>query len=242
MPRTSVKAAWPKKKTATQVAKDILAKAINSRRGLNPAPKAGLRGMQLQAVRTGGWANPSTSETKFIDTSPIPTLTTGVDTFTTPILLNGCIQGTEATQRLGRKIVMTSLYLKGRLSLAPTTTGGGYVRIAIVYDKQANGAAPAATDVFLTDNNTSPNNLSNRDRFVKVVDMESPVISVAGEYQVPIEIFRKLGLETTFNTGNAGTIGDITGGSLYLFIGRTSSFGVANPTFNSQCRIKFTDH
>lgn len=241
MPRTSVKTPqW--KKTRAGVAKGILQKAINQARGLGPVPRA-RQAMMLQAVRTGGWANPSSAETKFIDTTPLPVLTAAVNTFVaTPILLNGCVQGTEATNRLGRKIVMKDLLLKGQLQLDPTTTGGGFIRIAVVYDKQSNGVAPAITDVFLTNALNSPNNLSNRDRFVKVVDMESPSISPNGDYSVPIVIYRKLNLETCFNTGNAGTIGDITTGSLYLFVCNNNGFATAAPLAGFQSRIKFTDH
>jgi Geminivirus coat protein/nuclear export factor BR1 family. len=198
--------------------------------------------VRQQAVRVGGWANPATAETKFIDTSPNPTLTQAVSTWvSTPILLNGCIQGTEATQRLGRKITMTSLYAKINLTMSTTTTLGGYVRVAVVYDKQANGTAPGITDVFLNNLITSPNNLSNRDRFVKIVDMETPIISTSGDPICTLEIYRKLNLETCFNTGNAGSIGDITSGSLYLYVCNNASFQTAPALFTSQFRVKFTD-
>lgn len=242
--KVNIKTPWDnkKKRTAVQVAQKAVNKAINQARGLVPVPRA-LQGMKLQALRTGGWSNPSQAETKFIDTSPTFTLTAGANTFVaTPVLLNGCIQGTEATQRLGRKISMTSMYLKGNILLQGTTVGGGFLRLAIVYDKQSNGTAPAITDVWLTNAITSPNNLSNRDRFVKVVDIETPVIGVQGDFSIPVEIYRKLNLETLFNTGNAGTVGDITTGSLHMFICNNAGFTVAPPVDAFQCRIKFTDH
>lgn len=238
----SVKAAKAPKRTAAAVAKGILTKAINQARGLTPVPRA-LQATKLQALRTGGWANPSQAETKFIDVSPGVTTTPAVSTFfATPRLLNGCIQGTEATQRLGRRIVMTSLYLKGNIRLDPTTAGGGFNRVVVVYDKQANATTPAITDVLLADDITSPNNLSNRDRFVKIIDMETPSIGVGGDYSVPIEIYRKLNLETCFNTGNAGTVGDITTGSLWLFFCNNAGFTTAGPLVSLRSRVKFSDH
>lgn len=240
MPK-NVKVLVMPKKTAAYTAKKITQKAIAQARGLVGGPSR-MSAMKLQAIRTGGWANPAVAESKFIDTSPSPTLTPAVNTWVaTPILLNGCVQGTEATNRLGRKITMTSLYLKMQATLAATTTLGGYIRYAVVYDKQANGTAPAITDVFLSNNQLSPNNLSNRDRFVKIIDKETPVISVNGDPTVSIEEYRKLNLETCFNTGNAGTIGDITSGSLYLFVANNGSFGTAAPFFGGTCRVKFAD-
>lgn len=198
--------------------------------------------LRQQAVRVGGWARPATMEAKFIDTSPAPTMTAAVSTWVaTPILLNGCIQGTESTQRLGRKITMTSLYAKINFTLASTSTGGGYARVAVVYDKQANAAAPAITDVFLSNLNTSPNNLSNRDRFLKIVDMETPIISTSGDPICSIELYRRLNLETCFNTGNAGTVADITSGSLWLFVCNNAGIATTAPGFASQFRVKFTD-
>lgn len=240
MPRASVKTSFPKKRTAAALAKNILSKAINQARGVTPVPRA-RQALMLQAVRTGGWSNPSTAETKFIDVSQAATATTS-GAWSSLYLLNGTIQGTEAVNRLGRKITMTSLYLKLRFALASTTTQGGFLRVAVVYDKQANGTAPSITDIYLSNNYLSPNNLSNRDRFVKIIDKEIGPLSAQADFAVPLEEFRKLMLETTYNTGNAGTIGDITTGSLYLLVADSGTFATAQPTFSFQSRIKFTDH
>lgn len=198
--------------------------------------------MRQQAVKTGGYGNPQLAETKFIDVTPSFTLSTSSNAFVaTPVLLNGCIQGTEATQRLGRKITMTSLYVKGALQFAPTGTLGGYVRIAVVHDKQSNGTAPGITDVFLSNDLNSPNNLTNSDRFTKVADFESGIVSANGDCVAPIEFYRKLMLETAYNTGNAGTVADIASGSLYMFICNNGNFTTTAPTIRLQSRVKFLD-
>ena len=54
-------------------------------------------------------------------------------------------------------------------------------------------------------------------------------------------IYKKLNLETMFNSGSAGTIGDITSGSVYLFVAQTGGILVANPIFNWRARVRFTD-
>lgn len=235
----NVKTTFPKKRTAAQVAKGVLKKAIDTRRGIVPMSR--MSALKVQALRTGGWANPQIAETKFIDNTASTTLATAAATFSSAILLNGCVQGTEAVNRLGRKIVMTSLYLKGTATLQAASTQGGYVRIMVVYDRQANGTAPAITDVLLADSSISPNNLSNRERFVKVIDHETQNVSTQGDFAVPFEIYRKLNLETNFNTGNAGTVGDITTGSLYMFLAQSASIATAGPVVNWRARVKFAD-
>jgi len=172
-----------------------------------------------QAKRTGGWANPAKgAEVKFLDTSPSGTISFASSTFATGVLLNGCINGSDASTRIGRKINIKSLLIRYEGHLASTSTGGGCFRILVVYDKQANATAPAITDVLLTDHFLSANNLSNRDRFTTIFDHITDNVSANGEYLVSDVLYKRLSLETMFNAGNAGIIGDIASGSIYLFI------------------------
>lgn len=199
-------------------------------------------GIVSQSIRTGGWTNPSGGkELKFIDVAAAPAPNAAAVTFANGVLLNGCIQGTEAVNRIGRKIHMKSLYMRYSLRMAATSTLGGCIRILVVYDKQANATAPAITDVLLEDAFRSPNNLSNRDRFVVLVDHISEPISATGNYEVGDVIYRKINLESMFNTGNAGTVGDMTSGSVYLFVAQSGAIGTAGPGINVRSRIKFTD-
>ena len=55
-------------------------------------------------------------------------------------------------------------------------------------------------------------------------------------------IYKKINLETMFNGGTAGTIGDITSGSVYLFVAQTANIGTANASFNWRSRIRFQDN
>lgn len=194
-----------------------------------------------QALRTGGWANPSSgAELKFVDNSVTGALLPS--TMTVAQLLNGLAPGSTASTRIGRKVIMRSLLFKYRYSLQPTTTQGGKVRIMLVYDKQANAAAPVATDILLSTNFTSQNNLSNRDRFVVLCDHISEPISVNGNWTGTGEVYKRFSLETMFNAGTAGTIGDITSGSVYLVYGTTSTFGVAAPSIDWDSRVRYVDN
>jgi len=202
----------------------------------------GLSGTSQQAMRTGGWADPVRGgEMKFVDVSVSAATAIGAATFSAAQLLNGIQQGSDATNRVGRKINLKSLYLRYNFSLSATSTNGGTCRILVVYDKQANAAAPAITDILLADAFTSPNNLSNRDRFVTLVDHVTPSIGTAANWAVADVCYRKINLETMFNSGNAGTIGDITSGSVYCFYAQSGAIGTAAPALTYRARIKFTD-
>jgi len=216
-----------------------------------PAPRSGgslgpRSSTARQSLRTGGWANPTQGgERKFTDVSGTLAPAFGSSAFTTPgptFLLNGLVPDSTATGRIGRKVVMKSLYFRYSAQLAPTSTQGSPIRIIIVYDKQANTQAPGVTDILLADSFTSPNNLSNRDRFVILADEVTEPVSTGGTYAVAGVIYKKLNLETMFNAGTAGTIGDITSGSVYVLAAQTSNVLVAAPTVIFRSRIRYTDN
>lgn len=198
--------------------------------------------VKRQSIRTGGWHNPSRGgELKYIDTSIAQNVTFGVATFTAPQLLNGVIQGSDATNRIGRKINLKSIYVRGTWWAGPTSTSGAPLRVIIFYDKQANAAAPAATDLLLASDFTSPNNLNNRDRFVVIADQVLSTISNTGDPTTTMECYKKINLETLFNSGNAGTIGDITSGSLWIMFAQSGQLGTANGQFVYRARVRFDD-
>lgn len=99
--------------------------------------------------------------------------------------LNMITIGSSMWNRQGRKITMKSLRLRGYI----VATGNNFsvlqtnfARITVFYDKQTNGAAPVASDLFLdqasvaTDSSiTSPLsgiNLNNRERFEVIWDKQ----------------------------------------------------------------------
>lgn len=202
-------------------------------------------GIDAQALRVGGYANPTRmGELKFSDVTNTLTCAIGAATWTTPgptFLLNGLVPDSTATGRIGRKIQMKSLYLRLVPSMAATSTFGGSIRVIVVYDKQANAVAPAVTDVLVTDTFTATNNLSNRDRFVVLYDQISDPLSTAGQVATHMEYYKKINLETCFNAGVAGTIGDITTGSVYIMAAQSGGIGTAAPTVNFRSRIRYSD-
>lgn len=199
-------------------------------------------------LRTGGWyggyGRRGREELKTIDTESYVTSTSSGVLY----LLSGVAQGTDYTQRIGRKINMKSLLM--RVSMNPnsgtTSNVGDFVRMLIIYDAQANGTAPAVTDVLQTANYLSPMNLNNRDRFKiiseKLVSM-NPAVFTSGSLtngnaqNKSYEIYKKIYLDEVFSNTTA-LIGSIASGSIYLLIiaAAATATGVG-----WNCRIRFSD-
>jgi len=209
-------------------------------RGRFTAPRSSTT---IQSMRTGGWASSSRSgELKFLDVNTaIAVGGPAAATFGTGILLNGLATGTDASSRIGRKVTLKSLYVRWSSIFVAGAGGGGAIRILVVYDKQANAAAPSITDILLANDFNSPNNLSNRDRFVTLTDFVSDQLS-SGANLADCGVFHKtLNLETMFNAGSAGTIADITSGSVYMFIAQSGGITTTAPTLSYRSRIRYTD-
>lgn len=155
-----------------------------------PVPKSFLRFnnqqqiVQYQQTRPGG-------EIKSIDITNSTTPTTNTEVIwpmnTTPKIncLNLITIGSSQWNRIGRKISMKSLRLRGNISVtgfAATSPQPMYCRLTVLYDKQSNGALPTAPDIFLDQASvaadsslttyTSGINLNNRERFEVIWDKQ----------------------------------------------------------------------
>lgn len=208
--------------------------------------------MQSGAFATG-------SEIKCVD---IPDSTYG---FTRPagggsiFLVNPIQAGTGFFNRVGSRVEMKSLHIRGFLYFASTSIQD-QARMIIIYDRQPTGALPAISAILQNRDQagaaTSPGsaeiNLDNRDRFLIIRDhqVSIPSCTVAagvltnGPQWVDspqVNLFIKLkGLTTHFNsTANPLTITNVATGALYcLFISDTqdSTFG-----FNGNFRLRYND-
>jgi len=187
---------------------------------------------------------PSLAEMKFKDTTASSTITVNAATFTTPgatFLLNGLVPDSTATGRIGRRVTIKSLYVRLTFGLLPASTGGSPLRVVIVYDKQSNAAAPAVTDIMAADSFQSPNNISNRDRFITLCDRVTDPIGAAGEFQVALNFYKKLNLGVQFNAGTAGTIADITSGAIYILFAQAAGITTTAPICTWYSRIRYND-
>jgi len=170
------------------------------------------------------------------------------DTTGSVTLLNGVATGTDFTDRIGRKIIMRSLYIQGYVAAIDNTVSPNISRLIVVYDNQSNGAAPAVLDVLKQASSISQINLNNRDRFKILVNKTFPIAvidntatqALAGSPTIhKVKIFKKLRHEALFN-GTTAAIGSIATGSIYMItIGNTAANTGGN--FNLSSRVRFED-
>lgn len=162
------------------------------------------------------------------------------------VLLNGSVPGTGATNRIGRKISMKSLFVRFYYD-ANSTTSSGYLRSMIVYDMQANGVAPTAADLFSgggTPFITMLTNMDNRDRFKIIHDRTLYISAGTAVSDSNMKYYKKYfkwknGLNVIYNAGSAGTVADIQTGSLYLVV--MSCHSTANLNARVESRVRFAD-
>lgn len=196
-------------------------------------------------LRTGGWRGVPgrRGELKFVDVASNSTdfSATGV-----LVLLNGVAPGTGASQRIGKKLVMKSLYF--RAAIGSGVTGAnvfrGHVRLLFIYDKQTNATAPTVSDILQQPFGSAAMNMDNRDRFVVISDKQFAIDQAGGHQSASCKFFKKLNLQTIFNAGTAGTVADISTGSVYLLLisDDTGSIGSTNqPQISYYNRIRYDD-
>jgi len=171
------------------------------------------------------------------------------------IILNNITQGSDATQRIGRKIQIKSfrvqisatlsdiqdVALQQNAAVPPGTTGTNdpqgqaqTARVVIVWDKQSNGMQAMSSDVFVNMNGTTDSashmQLNNRDRFVILAD-ERKTIGSNGNSVVSFDIYKECDLTTIYTpmaNPNPQTIAAIASGTLYaFFLGDTAPIPLA---------------
>lgn len=170
-----------------------------------------------------------------------------VPTAGTLFLLNGVAQGTDYTNRIGRRACMESILLK--LFAYPNTSTpapqGDCVRMMVVWDTQGNSTTPSVTDILAAADLSSPYNLNTRDRFEVLMDENMDLaahnytsgnLSSGNPYFNSYTGYTDINLCTTFS-GTGSTSASISSGSLYLLL--ISAFSKYTVTYNS--RVRFTD-
>lgn len=178
--------------------------------------------------------------------------------------INAIIAGNGIQNRNGRRIQMKSVRVIGQVVLtqAGTAPTSDFVRVMVVYDRQANGAIYSSADLLQSVDQAGTTgsdvfsgiNMSNSKRF-KVLKNEMwsfPVHNGVNVLQqstqdtdykphcfdwfIPLK-----GLETQYNTGNAGTIADIQTGSLYILFLSKNAIADSQYSVVYNCRLRFMD-
>jgi len=197
-------------------------------------------------------------------------LTPIIDTTTTnasSYFLNGTSQGSASWNRIGNKIAMQSLRIRGiigSLLLPDGTTGNmqdNYVRMVVVYDKTPSGVLPNWNDIFGDTNNlgtTSSSifdslNLLRTKRFRVLKDCNYAINAGAspaagtGKGQNVSQYFDEFvplkGLETQYTASQspptAPLIADVSSGGLYVYFRASDNTAITAGFVAGVARLRF---
>lgn len=194
------------------------------------------------------------AEKKYVD---VDTTIYQVNTTGSITLLNGLSRGDDAAaQRVGRKVTMTSVNVRGYASTESSQNVGGatastsqMVRCLIVYDSQPNGGTPALVDILKEARPESQLNINNRDRFSVLANWEyafGPIttgvagITAADNQAMCLNLYRGgLRMPVIFNSNNNGNATDINTGAIWMvWVGNVAA-GTnldANARVTTRCR------
>lgn len=195
----------------------------------------------------------SRPEQKFVDIAVNATF--GNLNFASIQLMNGTTVGTtNVANRIGGKIQMKSVYynlavMNTVANLGTVTSfpqGSDNIRVALVYDKQTNGAAPGTQDIWeeiaasALDSSFAPRNVNNYERFSVLADEKIMLNNVAGT-GARCSGYIKVSLPTRYGT-STGTVTDIASGGLFLIVYDSNiSAGLTLSTIVGYTRVLYED-
>lgn len=171
-------------------------------------------------------------------------ISTDASSTETITLLNGLTMGTAAIDnRIGRSIMMKSIEVFLRFTPKGANTGD-HVLLSVVYDRQTNAATPAWTDVYNADDDKGfMRNVYSKRRFKVLHKALIPTPKAGADFPyVPHEFYRKLRHPVEYNSGNAGTVADITTGGLFLMYRAVAAAGADAVTVAGHCRTRYLDN
>jgi len=155
------------------------------------------------------------------------------------ILLNGTLADDTDTGRNGNKVLMNSFTMKYELIRADVTQ---VMRVAIVYDRQTNGALPVAADLFQQSTNPlSQHTWVNRKRFKWVYDKVHNLDPVLADQLTETVHFKfKPNAQRIMYSSGVDTVAAIISGSLFVVL-LSDSGATTHPSFGATMRVNFND-
>lgn len=214
---------------------------FNRRYTRGPKTKGSLY-QQVKSLQT--FARRLAPEKKFLDTA---ISVSSIPTAGSVILINGIGENDTSDARTGRLVNVTDIMIRGFLNGDTDSTQQGFVRFALVQDKQqVADTAPTAQAIFKNGDEVLafPNN-ANISRFnvlwmSKVYDLKMTNIDTDDlqprSQSVVVSGGWKGNIKTQFN-GVSGT--DIEKNGLYFVI--LKSFGATTTDFVGESRVAYTD-
>lgn len=154
-------------------------------------------------------------------------------------------QGAATTQRIGKRIQLKSVQVRGMAYVDSATTITHWA-IMVVYDNKPTGSLPAITDILDSASSFSFTKNDNQGRFSILMRRQGVLTGVgtapvSGNEAYDINEFVKVNRPCVFKSAGTGAIGDIEEGALYyVTVGMTAS-GTADGAVHLGFRTTFKD-
>lgn len=173
-------------------------------------------------------------EYKVADRFPSGAITSTGTLFT----VNGLQLGDDITNRDGRQVRWVSMQSSLVATWDPALAAPVVLRCMFIIDTQPSGTAPGLSAILDSVDVVSFRNLANRKRFVCLKDFS---LTLSADYPEKVfKMYKKLNMKTVFNSGNTGTITDISSNSLYLLM--VSNTSTNAPGASWRIRLRFIDN
>lgn len=153
-------------------------------------------------------------------------------------------QGTSVQQRIGKKVVLKSLQMRGFAQAGSTATIND-VAMLIVYDARPTGSLPAITDILNSANSRSFNNDANSGRFKILKRVDCVLVGGATLTEATykdMDFYLDLKKRPcVFQAAGSGAIGDISEGALYVVTVGSNAAGTTAASMVAGFRTRFID-
>lgn len=193
-------------------------------------------------------------EIKFYDFSKTATTLATTGTLTTASC-HLIAQGVDESQRIGRKICLTKIMLRGYIKIPGQTAiadAANRVRIIIFHDRQANKNATAINGSALLQNDSIDDfrNLDNSKRFKFLVDDTILLNTMSGggngtadrfaEVQQQFSYYKDLNVTVNFDS-TLGAITELTENNIGIIVW-CDAFTTTAPQIIYKGRVRYTDN
>lgn len=157
-------------------------------------------------------------------------------------------QGTTESTRIGRKVQIKSIQIRGVFTFNPAATnpGADTVHMYLILDTQCNGAAATVPDVFTgTALREALPNIANSQRFTIIKKFTIKFQSMAGIHGAltwevtPLDYYKKCSIPIEYSS-TTGAITEIRSNNLF-FIAGTSAATDDLIQFNGTTRLRYSD-
>ncbi len=210
------------------------------------------RAFHVGNLRTKGVLKPEMHLFETINTSKVLT-TTLASVHTAPFCFNVPAQGTTKTTRVGNRIVVKSIFIRGKLAFLGFLGAGGLntrsnrARIIILIDHQCNGLLPVAADILedptLLDSFRDTDNSSRFTVLYDKVIVSHPQVQMdsAGNYATfdrihSFSFYKKLNMLCRYD-GTTSDIANLTDNSITCFAMINKTLCACTFTFTSRMRF-----